>query len=463
MPPSLARWMPGSLAMRIFLVLLGGILLAAALTFGIAQQDRRQVIAHFHARETAQRVSDLLNLLAMLPTGQRRQALDELSRAEWHFASPERCDGRAAPHFAIELRDRLSDRVVIEDTLRFGPRMDDRPLPGSGPGTGMGRGMEAGPQHRPSLAVRGRFADGEAFCIVHEAPRRVPAPIEQWRFPASLALFVALIALVCWLAVRLALRPLQRMATAAETFGRDIHRPPLDTSGPTEVGQAAQAFNVMQDRVREAMAERTRILAAVTHDLKTPLTRMRLRLEACADSGLREKLGGDLDAMQGLVNEGLELARSLDTSETAARVDIGALLASIADDAADAGQAVTYEGPTGVLAECRPNSLRRAIENLVDNALKYGGGQAIVRLDTAEGRPCLRILDDGPGIPDDKLDEVLRPFVRLEASRSRESGGTGLGLAIAANLVAAQGGRLILSNRPEGGLEARIELPPPRS
>ncbi len=444
LPPALARCMPASLAMRIFLVLLLGILLAAALTFGLAQRDRREVIAHFHARETAQRVSDLLNLLALLPAERRWQALDELSRDEWRLAPADACTGLPAPHLAHGLEERLSAKVRLDAAMRI----VRRPGPGGGP---------PGP---PALAVRGSFADGAAFCLVHQSQRRAPPQIEQWRFPLSLTLFVALIALVSWFAVRLALRPLQRMTTAAEAFGRDLRQPALDTSGPAEVRQAAQAFNVMQDRVREVMAERTQILAAVTHDLKTPLTRMRLRLEACDDPALREKLAGDLDAMQRLVDEGLTLARSMESGEAAVRVDVGALLASIADDAADAGQPVRYAGATGVLAECRPNDLRRAIENLVDNALKYGH-EADIRLETTPAAIHVRVLDRGPGIAEDKLDEVLRPFVRLEASRSRESGGTGLGLAIAANLVAAQGGTLKLANRSGGGLEACIALPRP--
>lgn len=439
---ALARWMPASLAVRVFIVLLLGILLAAALTFDLAQRDRREVIAHFHARETAQRVSDLLNLLAMLPAEKRQQALDELSHDEWRLAPADACNGPRASLLARGLEERLSAKVRLDAAVRV-PQRRERMAP-------------------PALAVRGSFADGSAFCIVHQSPRRISQPIEQWRYPFSLALFVALIALLSWFAVRLVLRPLQRMTTAAEAFGRDIRQPPLDTGGPAEVRQAAQVFNVMQDRIREAMAERTQILAAVTHDLKTPLTRMRLRLEACEDAGLREKLGGDLDAMQRLVDEGLDLARSMASGEAAVRMDVGALLASIADDAADAGQPVRYAGPTGVLTEGQPNGLRRAIENLIDNALKYGG-EADILLETAKDAIVVRILDRGPGIPADRLDEVLQPFVRLEASRSRESGGTGLGLAIAANLVAAQGGTLTLDNRPDGGLEARIALPRPAS
>jgi signal transduction histidine kinase len=187
---------------------------------------------------------------------------------------------------------------------------------------------------------------------------------------------------------------------------------------------------------------------------------MRLRLENCNDEALREKLASDLGAMQLLVDEGLDLSRSLQSTEAGVRIDLGALLSSIADDAADAGQPVRFDSPrdTTVLADCRPNGLRRAIENLLDNALKYGNS-AEMTMTTTPDMASIRIRDHGPGIPEASLDEVLRPFVRLETSRSRDSGGTGLGLAIATNLLAAQRATLTLRNHPDEGLEARIELP----
>lgn len=437
---------PTSLTLRIFLVLLVGVSAAAALTFWLAQRDRREVIAHFHGREASQRFADTIRLLAALPKEQRRNALAGFNRDEWRIVAPENCNGLPAPHLGQGLADRIGNIITVDATVRF-PRQE---VAGDPPG----------PPGPPLLGVRGRFSDGDAFCLLHQGQRRMPPQIEQGRFPASLALFGVLIAFVSWFAVRLALRPLQRMTAAAEAFGNDIHHPPLATNGPTEVRQAATAFNRMQERVREMMAERTQILAAVTHDLKTPLTRMRLRLEGCSDDALREKLGGDLVAMQRLVDEGLELARSMQSVEPAARLDLDALLSAIADDAADAGQAVRYSGATrgSIQTSCKPNALRRAVENLVDNAIKYGGG-ALLALSAEEGLACIRISDEGPGIPDERLAEVLRPFVRLESSRSRESGGTGLGLAIASNLVSAQGGRLVLENRPTGGLAATIMLP----
>jgi len=439
------RLAPASLTLRLFLLLLLGVAAAAALSLWLAQRDRREVIAHFHGREAAQRIADTLRVLAPLPAVQRARAFDGFTRNEWRFAPAAECRGRPAPHLAEAIGERIGDAATLDRVFRQ--------LPPDGES-----GDASGPPAPPPIAVLGRFADGEPFCLLHRGQRRVPPPIEQWRFPVSLALFLALIALVAWFAVRYALRPLERMAAAAEAFGHDIRHPPLADGGPSEVRKAAAAFNRMQERVRAMMTERTQILAAVTHDLKTPLTRMRLRLEACADAALREKLGNDLAAMQRLVDEGLELARSLEASEAVETVDVDALLSSIADDAADAGQPVRYTGSAPLPLRCRPNALRRALENLVDNAIKYGD-TAEISLTCAAGHAVIAIRDRGPGIPEAQLAAVLRPFVRLEASRSRESGGTGLGLAIASNLLASMGARLILENLPAGGLEARVELP----
>ena len=261
--------LPGvSLTLRVFLVLLVGVLVAATLTFTLAQRDRREVIAHFHGREAAQRIADMLRVLGALPPDRRAAVVASLNPEEWRLASADTCNGGPAPHLKQGLDERLGGAVRIERATRFDAD-DDQPGP-------------------PALAVSGRFSDGEPFCLVHQGKRRVPPQIEQWRFPASLVLFVGLIALVAWFAVRLALRPLARLGEAMEAFGRDIRHPPLKACGPREVRQVQAAFNAMQERVRGYMAERTQILAAVTHDLKTPLTRMRLRAESC-DDPLREK------------------------------------------------------------------------------------------------------------------------------------------------------------------------------
>jgi signal transduction histidine kinase len=252
---------------------------------------------------------------------------------------------------------------------------------------------------------------------------------------------------------------LARLADAADAIGPAAGGTALAETGPREVARAATAFNAMQGRIQAHLAERTQILAAISHDLQTPLTRLRLRSELIDDTVLRDKLLADLDAMQALVREGIAYARSAHSGSEAARsVDLHALLDSLVCDYTDAGQPVTLEGAEGLMLETRPQALRRLITNLVDNALKFAGN-AQLTAGRGEHGIFIAVRDDGPGIAPEELQAVMQPFYRVENSRSRETGGTGLGLAIAQQLAQALGGRLALRNREEGGLEARLTLP----
>jgi signal transduction histidine kinase len=253
-------------------------------------------------------------------------------------------------------------------------------------------------------------------------------------------------------------RPLKQLAQAAKDLGHDINHPPLALSGASEIRQASAAFNAMQARIRQYIFQRTQMLAAITHDLQTPLTRMRLRLEKVSDRELQERLVGDLSAMQAMVREGLDLARSMDATETMQPLDLDSLLDSVCADASDASQQVTLGGRASMALLGRPLDLRRCLVNLIDNAVKYGG-QAEVKVERLSGAARIRIRDAGPGIADDELARVFEPFYRVESSRSRESGGTGLGLTIARNIAEQHGGSIALANHPDGGLEATLVLP----
>jgi signal transduction histidine kinase len=267
-------------------------------------------------------------------------------------------------------------------------------------------------------------------------------------------------ALVSWWVVRLALRPIDRMRDAMADFGRDITRPALPLDGPIELRRTFETFNQMQDQIRAFMTERTDMLAAITHDLKTPLTRMRLRLEDVSEIDTKKKLQDDLLFMQRLIDEGLELAKSHHSSEPQREIELTFLIQSLCDDLADAGHDVQFEDSgfrSGMLVYAQAFCLRRIFENLLDNAIKYGM-RARVRVRETPTYIYVTIEDDGPGIPESQIAGVLDPFVRLENSRSRETGGTGLGLAIASNLVQAQGGVLHLRNREHGGLEVEVIL-----
>jgi signal transduction histidine kinase len=263
-------------------------------------------------------------------------------------------------------------------------------------------------------------------------------------------------------AVRLATAPLRTLADAADALGPDLRPAEMPERGPSEVVRATRALNAMQRRIAAYVDERLRILAAISHDLQTPITRMRLRIDMMDDSAQQQRLNDDLLQLQDLVREGLDYARAMHGKpETACATDLDALLDSIAFDYADGGAAVRFDGAragAGATVRTRPRALRRIVCNLIDNALKYAGDAEVVLDFTQPGGAVIRVLDHGPGIPDAMLDAVFEPFYRLEGSRNRETGGSGLGLAIARQLTTALPGELTLHNRAGGGLEARLVL-----
>ena len=279
-----------------------------------------------------------------------------------------------------------------------------------------------------------------------------------WRVVLTLATLLAAVLVLSWIAVRWVTRPLQLLATAADELGRDINRPPLAEGGPTEVSRAARAFNTMQTRLVKFIDERTRLLTAMSHDLKTPLTRMRLRAELLEDGVQREKFEADLLEMETMVTQTLEFMRGLSNREPAQVVDIMGLLERLRADNEAMGRIVTIEGRATRPLTAEPRLLKRCLANLVDNAVLYGQ-RAEIAVDDGPDTLAIRVRDRGPGIPASALDRVFEPFYRLEGSRSRDTGGTGLGLSIARNIARAHGGDVRLRNHEGGGLEAILTLP----
>jgi signal transduction histidine kinase len=274
----------------------------------------------------------------------------------------------------------------------------------------------------------------------------------------NLLILLAAVIVLSLFAVRLATRPLNTLASAAEKLGNDINSPPLLETGPTEVRRAAHAFNTMQSRLASYIQERTRILAAMSHDLKTPITRLRLRAELLENDELRAKFAKDLEEMESMVAATLDFMRGVDSQEPRQPVDIMALLESIQADGMEMGQEIHIQGAISRPYVGAPNALKRCLGNLIDNAIKYGMCADIALSDSAKGLE-IRIRDHGPGIPETQLERVFEPFYRLEESRCRDTGGTGLGLSIARNIAQAHGGELVLRNLSSGGLEAFLALP----
>ena len=439
---------PVSLTIRLFLIVLGGVVLAMVLSNAFHEHERARWREEEREMTAMDHLTDTIRLLATLAPAARGPALGTLSAPAWQSKVDPVSDaagGVVAPLFAERLAGRLDHSALVE-----GAWID------------WSTDCQASPKCPKAFSVQLRFPDAQKIALAYTTAARGSAPRPLWRVLRARDFFeISVIAVVVWMVIRLALRPLERMTRAVEDFGRDIAHPALPVAGPIEVTRASKAFNTMQEQIRGFMTERTQILAAVTHDLKTPMTRLRLRLENCADAALKQKLCGDLADMQALVDEGLELARSMDNVEPAQPVDLYALLQSLCDDLAESGLPVNLQEtatPAGLVVTAQPKALRRVLENIIDNAIKYGQA-AHVTVEQIGHKAWIQVRDSGPGIPEEHLTAVLKPFVRLEGSRSRETGGTGLGLAIAANLLKAQQGEMRLDNRPEGGLMVSVGLP----
>jgi signal transduction histidine kinase len=317
-------------------------------------------------------------------------------------------------------------------------------------------GMHRFPPDGVSILTRVRLQDGTWASFDTQLPQH--AANLPWRLLLTLAILLAAVLALSYIAVRWVTRPLNVLATAADELGRNINRPPLPESGPIEVSGAARAFNTMQARLIEYLDERTRLLTAMSHDLKTPITRMRLRTELLENDNLRERFEKDLVEMETMVTQTLEFMRGLTQREPEQPVNIMGLLESLQADNEAMGRTVTIDGRVTHPFPAEPQLLKRCISNLVDNATVYGQ-RAEIHVEEDSRGLIIRVRDHGPGITDSELENVFEPFYRLEGSRNRATGGTGLGLSIARSIARAHGGDVRLHNHESGGLEATLILP----
>jgi signal transduction histidine kinase len=304
------------------------------------------------------------------------------------------------------------------------------------------------------LAVK--FADASWLVL-----RTVNAPWELQK-GKRWAIWVAILTLtnivVSTIAARQLSRPVERLAQAVSLFGTNPRAPPIAETGPEEFRQVIRTFNAMQAQIQSFISDRTMMLAAISHDLRTPLTRIRLRGELIDDQGQQARLFRDVDEMQAMVDGALAFFRDDAAEEAPTDFDLPGVLRTIANDCADQGTDIGYTGPTRAVYRGRPFALKRAFTNLIENAIKYGTPPEL-ELSCEEQAFVIAIRDRGPGIHPDALDRVFIPYFRLDKSRNRATGGVGLGLTVAQAIIRGHGGEIILENRPGGGLEARITLP----
>lgn len=427
------KLLPRSLFYRVTLIIVVGLAVAQLLTFAAIRYERNMALRELMMIGIERDIASSVAILDRLPAAERASWLDRLERRNYRFVLGGSAEGSepgspASRQFAAAIVEAMRPFEIV--------KVAEVAWPPEG------------------LQIQVRLGDGSSV-VVHA--RRVGMPVSGWVM-WLLVVQLLVLAVCAWYAVRLVTRPLAQLSAAADELGPDLKGQALAEDGPSEVAHAARAFNAMQQRIAGYMAERVEILAAISHDLQTPITRMRLRTDLMDNEHDREKFRQDLDAMNSLVREGVTYARTLHgATEPPLRIDADALLESMVADYEDVGQQVRLEGKAGAPIVSRPNALRRILMNLIDNALKFGT-DVRVQVHAEGGKLVVAVLDNGPGIPPDELEAVLKPFYRVESSRNRSTGGTGLGLAIAHQLAMAMGAELTLNNRAEGGLEARLAL-----
>jgi signal transduction histidine kinase len=432
---NLALQWPRTLASRLWLVFLVGLILAQAMTFAAQYYERYEstktaMLGNFE-HDTATSIA----ILDRLPADERLAWTKRLQRRNYDYLLREH-----DPGIALTSND-LAATAAQSLQVSLGSNYDLTFVEIPGP--------------RQHFQAQVRLADGSPVTIDVRPSVR---PLSPW-LPFVLVGQLLLMIGCTWLAVRIAIRPLSRLAEAVENLDPNAHPVQLDETGPREVAYAARAFNSMQARIAAYLKERMQLLAAISHDLQTPITRMKLRAEFMDDSVEKDKLGNDLNEIEHLVREGVAYARSVHgATETSCRISLDSFLDSLVCDYQDTGREVSLRGQNGAIIETRPHALRRVLVNLVDNALKYAGTAEVEISGDASTGVSISVLDRGPGIPEEILAEVVKPFYRVESSRNRSSGGTGLGLAIAQQLTVAIGGSLSLRNRDGGGLCVTLDF-----
>lgn len=464
------RLLPDSIAGWVILVVITGLVASQVIAIAIHYDSRREAQTILEDVRIAERVVTLTRLISLIPSEQRPDIVRSVSRPSlivtWE------------PNSAVDATDPANEKtqllteVLAERQENMGLRSiqvdyvdaplelpigggvidtllndDDKELRGT-----LRQALEqqlAGPTFVISLQL------ADSTWLNFAAVDRATVPAWSHQSIALIAVMMIAVIALSVLGIRRLTAPLGTLAQAAERLGRDVNAPPLAERGASDVRKALRAFNNMQERIQRFVEDRTRMIAAISHDLRTPITRLRLRAEFVEDPEQQARMLADLDDMETMIHATLSFAREEANSEPRRDVDLVALLRNLCEDAPDVALAI---GAEPVVFDGQPVALRRGFCNLIDNAVKYGQH---ARLDLSADADSIRVTvdDDGPGLPEEELERVFLPFYRVEQSRSRDTGGVGLGLAVARTVFRAHGGDVRLANRPEGGLRASVVLP----
>lgn len=465
------RWWPRTLFGQIALTLFTSFLAVQLIGLWLLLDDRGRLNYKLLAEYAAKRMAGIASVLDASDPSQRPALADALS------APPTKISLKL-PWVSDHVDDSADARLFVQEAEQELPqplkmqmlaleRIDPRLLELRPHRTDDHRNND-NDKDNTAAAIRGRLLprtyvaqvrlqDGSVVTFDHVLP--VPATDRPYRIVALLALLgISVAGLSIW-SVRRLTRPLASVAQAASGLARNLDQTPMPEQGPEEVQQAARAFNAMQRDLRRLIETRAQALSAVSHDLRLPITRLRLRLEGKLDAGLRERVEHDLNEMDAMIGHTLDFLRASSNAETPVAVNLDALLDSVVEDMEELGATITRHGRATRPILARPHALRRCLANLLDNARFYGDG--MITLAVVDGGDTVRIAisDQGPGIPATEIDKVFEPYFRVEASRARHTGGTGLGLPIAKAIAESHGGSIALASPPGEGVTVSLLLP----
>jgi len=459
------RWLPRSLSSRLVIVFVGGLILAQVVSLSILLHDRGEFLARASGMQSVMRVIDIAQLLDSSDAAERERIIRVLRSPQLRIGlqgnAPQLKQLAQEPSpqesvFLSMLRHKLGrDREIWVDIRARSPEQVRPSRSAYEHGEHRARSEIRG-GGAPALLAHVRLVDGVWLSV----DSTLEPQTMSWPLRAVVSALVLLLAVIglAWFGVRWVTRPLKNFAQAAERLGENIDRAPLAETGPTEVASAARALNEMQARLSKYLSDRTRILTAMSHDLKTPITRMRLRAELLEHEVTQAKFKQDLAELESMVSGTLDYMRGVQDGEPLRDIDINALLNGLQADCQELGQVVTIDGFAKSDFLGRAQSLKRCLANVIENGIKYGQTAHIRITDSAQ---VLQIVveDEGVGVPATELPNLFEPFYRVEASRNRDTGGTGLGLSIARSIAVLHGGSLTAENTEHRGLRLTLSLP----
>lgn len=450
------RLWPQSLAGQIILLVALALFVAQAINFALLLGERNRLELTGATAPSVYRIADALDAW---PDRRRDGHEGGSRRARFVDARPPLT---GTPRPDVEKRA----KAMFEDIgLTIGTVVameDDHPLPPRRWERLRARAHDAASERRSQprrisrLTMAVEYEPGK--WVVTEARTGDRGPrFGGWLFGQTIILYVIVLLPLLWVGRRMA-RPMQQLTASAHQFARTGSADPVEERGPGDVRDLTTAFNAMRARIFAMLDEKDRMLGAIGHDLRTPLASLRVRAESVEDEGERARMSETIDEMNRMLEDILSLARAGRGSEPAQKVDLAALADAVVEDFVELGSPVDLAETGRVVALARPRQIRRALRNLIENAVVYGQ-RAHVSVERRDGSVHLIVADEGPGIADDRMEEMMEPFTRLEGSRNRETGGAGLGLALVRAIMTEHDGALRLVNRPQGGLEASLVIP----